>query len=69
MKEGGSRFVFIFWILLTTRPLSRHKMEKGKKKMEGSAVSTVGCAVSTVGCAVSTIGCFWQAFLSGPLLV
>lgn len=62
MKEGGSRFVFIFWLLLTTRPLSRHKMEKGRKKMEGSAVSTVGSAVSTVGC-------FWQAFLSVPLLI
>lgn len=35
MKEGGSRSVFICWLLLTACPLSRHKMEKGGKKMEG----------------------------------
>lgn len=35
MKEGGSRFVFIFWLLFTAHQLSRDKMEeKGGKKME-----------------------------------
>lgn len=60
MKEGGSRFVFMSWLLLTAHQLSRDKMEKGGKKMEGQVLQGL-----CVPCRLPS----WQAFPPGLLLV